>query len=193
MATIREWKRDFIKLPKWQKFSIVSAIILALIGLFFGGKYIINYNNIEIRNSNLINSPIVQGSSNMTFIYTSSTYPNDAFDPFFYPKTFGINMNNFIDGKKVNRYFMKIIIPDSQEVFLKEVLFNISYDIARCNEQDTDCYVYHKFRTNENLKEDDICWIYTTRLGHEEISSDILEFGKRFMNNPESCYELVQD
>lgn len=57
MATLKEWKRDFNKLPKWQKFSIISGLIIGIIGLIYSGNYVINnYQN------NIINPSLTQSS-----------------------------------------------------------------------------------------------------------------------------------
>lgn len=42
MATLKEWRRDFNRLPKWQKFSIISGFIIGVAGLIFGSYSIID-------------------------------------------------------------------------------------------------------------------------------------------------------
>lgn len=161
------------------------------INIYFpGGKYLIN-TGIIIQNSTLTDSLIIQKSSNISVTYNRPLKSEDLYDSS-YSHVIGVNLQNLDNGQRYNKFFMKIILPDDQEAFIEEVLFNQSYDIARCNDQFTDCYVYHKFRIVEGLKEDDICWILTTRFGHN-ISTDITQPGKRFYTNPESCMKLVND
>ena len=58
MASLKEWKRDFNKLPKWEKFSIVMGII----GLIYvGGSYIQNNYQNSVTNSSLTQSPLCVG------------------------------------------------------------------------------------------------------------------------------------
>lgn len=60
MATLKEWKRDFNKLPKWEKFSIVIGII----GLIYvGGSYVQNNYQNSVTNSSLNQSPLCVGQN----------------------------------------------------------------------------------------------------------------------------------
>ena len=176
----------------------IIGIVITLIGIFFGTE-IINFvvkinsdnDNIFIENSSLTNSPIFQRSTNISLTYNPPP-EDDVYTPF-YSYTLSKTNEKPINGKNYNLYFMKIILPDNQEAFIPEVLFNKTLPIANCNEESTDCYIHHKFRIKEELKEEDICWIFTTRFGHDYMSSDSMEPATKFHNNPEECIKLVQD
>ena len=189
MATIKEWVRDFRKKPKWDQFSIIFAVIIGIVGLFVGGNYLINIasnnNQLHIDNSTLIKSPIVQGSSNVSIVYSeddNSAPPN----PSIYSKLAGALLNFEIPelGGKVNIYNVKYILPDGQIVFLKEMKFNETYQIAQCNQEYTDCYIYHKFRAPE-LQVEEICWEAGWRDGGGAQSQS------KFRSNPSSCFSVI--
>lgn len=57
MATLKEWKRDFNKLPKWQKISLIIGVL----GLILAGNQT-NYQKIIV-NSSLNQSPICIGQN----------------------------------------------------------------------------------------------------------------------------------
>ncbi|WAM22600.1 MAG: hypothetical protein OI715_00475 (plasmid) [Candidatus Methanoperedens sp.] len=181
MATLKEWKRDFNRLPKWQKFSIVSGLIIGIIGLiltvvpmvtnhYAESKYekpTINFNN---QNMTVIGNNI-QGNYNTTIITnaeTESGIPNTNL----YPKIYSLYNNIF----KGDFFFVKVVLPDGQIAFVDKFLHNTRYDIAQCNDGLTDCYIYHKFKVN-NLPEDQVCWILP----------DKWEYGKKFLIYPEEC------
>lgn len=170
---------------------ILISLIAGIVGIYQFFKEPTNNNEITIQNSTLIKSPVIQKSSNISLTYNN---PSEFMDVSFYPYVISMHTQTpDADGKRYNYYFMKIILPDNQEAFMEEVLFNKSYAIANCNEENTDCYVYHKFRINESLTEDNVCWIFTTRFGHENMSGDTRVCGKRFKIDPKSCMKLVNE
>jgi hypothetical protein len=176
------------------KLIVIIIIVLGIVGTLYSfwpkEDIIDNINNgIIIQNSTLTNSPTFQKSSNISVTY-NPTPESDMYSPF-YSGEISMNRDDLIDGKKYHFYFMKFILPDDQEVLLEEVLFNTTYKIASCNEAFTDCYIYHKYRNKGELKDDDICWIFTTRFGHDEMSSDTIIAGERFSKHPEDCSKLV--
>jgi len=176
---------------RWLRWAI--GIILVVIGFFFWGNYIINSSDddITIQDSNLTNSPIIQKSSNVSVTYTTPS-DSDMVNLFFYKKTFSITRDNTYFGMKFNLYGMKVILPDGQEAFLEKNLFNKSYTIGICNEELTDCYIYHKFRIKDKLPEDRICAILYTRLGNEDIGTDIMSYAPKFQTDPDSCYKVIE-
>jgi hypothetical protein len=70
MATLKEWIRDFNKKSKWDKFCIIFTIITFIIGLIFGGQYLIN--NINISTNQSINVSV----SNSTKFMVNINSPN---------------------------------------------------------------------------------------------------------------------
>lgn len=193
---VKFWSQVYKQWNLTNKIMFWLAVIGIIVGILFGGKHIININSnndiMNVENSTFKNSPIFQRSSNISLTYNPAP-DDDLVSPFYSTKLFMEGDKLIFDGKKYNFYFMKIILPDDQEAFIPELLFNKSYDIANCNEQWTDCYVYHKFRIKGELKEDDICWIFTTRFGHDYLHTDALRGAKRFQNNPANCSKLIQD
>lgn len=148
-------------------------------------------DEIKIQNSTLTNSPLFQKSSNISVTYNSAP-ESDIYSPF-YSQELSYNEDGPRFGKNYNFYFMKFILPDEQEVLLEKVLFNTTYKIASCNAEMTDCYVYHEYRNKGELIGSDVCWIYTTRFGHDETGSDILMKGERYPKHPEECAKLVTE
>lgn len=76
MPTLKEWKRDFNKLPKWEKFSIVTGLIIGVIGLIYGGNYIQNHYQNSVTNSSLTQSPLCVGQNcnqNITYNIKAET------------------------------------------------------------------------------------------------------------------------
>jgi len=148
-------------------------------------------NEIIIQNSTLTDSPIFQKSSNISVTYNTPP-ESDMYSPF-YSQELSLNIDTPLNGKKYHFYFLKFVLPDDQEVLLEKVLFNTTYKIASCNVESTDCYIYHKSRNKRELKEEDTCWVYITRFGHDDIDSDVQKFGERFLKDPESCSKLVTE
>jgi len=171
---------------------ILVSLITSILTIYQFFKESINNSGINNQNATLINSPIIQKSSNISITYNQPPEEN-VLSPF-YSTGFIIDFDTpATNGKIYNNYFVKFILPDDKEVFMEEVLFNKSYEIARCNEQLTDCYVYHKFEIKTGLKEDNICWIFTTRFGHSNISTDSMKPANRFFIDPKSCSKLVNE
>lgn len=170
------------------KLIVIIIIVLGIVGTiysFWPKRDIIDNNAIMIQNSTLTNSPIFQKSSNISLTYNSPP-DSDLYSPFYSQSIFYKNTNS-LGGKNYNLYFLKFILPDDQEAFLDKVLFNTTYQVASCNDEKTDCYIYHKYRKGVEIKEEDICWIFTTRIGRDEIGSDKLIVGERFSKHPEEC------
>ncbi|MCK5629745.1 MAG: hypothetical protein KAI26_03960 [Nanoarchaeota archaeon] len=184
------------KLLTENKVIVIIIIVLGVVGTlnaFWPHEDIIDNSNngIIIENSTLTESPIFHKSSNISVTYNSPP-ESDMYSPF-YSKEISLNIDSLINGKKYHRYLMKFILPDDQEVLLEKVLFNTTYKIASCNEEFTDCYIYNKYRNKGELVEKDICWIYNTRMGHDEIETDSLVAGKRLSQDPKSCSKLVSE
>lgn len=76
MASISEWIRDFNRLKKWEKVSIIVGILGLLAGILFSGNHLLKINSdsnqINITNSSVINSPMIQDSSNISVMYNNN-------------------------------------------------------------------------------------------------------------------------
>lgn len=191
---VKFWSQRYKKWKPYNQLMFWLAIVSILIGLFFGGKYIIqissNNNQIIIENSSLSNSPIFQDSSNISVTYGTET-DSDVLNPLFYTHTFSVLRNLEHFGKRFDLYLMKIILPDGQEALLNKARFNETYTIAACNEEWTDCYVYHKYKTESKLTDEDVCAILYSRIGNEELGSDITSYTKKFQTEQKNCYEII--
>ncbi len=174
------------------KSIVVIIIILGVVGTLYSfwpsDNTIDNSNNVLLYNSTLTDSPIIQGSSNFSVTYNDPP-DGDVYTPF-YRYSMELKKDNLINGNAYDYYNLKFIMPDDQEAFIPEVLFNKSYVIGSCNEESTDCYVYHKFRINDDFKEEDTCWIFTTRFGHD-IGTDSQRPAKLFNSDSSKCIKLV--
>ncbi len=208
MATISEWIRDFKKLKKWEKVGIIVGI-LGLLGLPFAANYIVNINSvssqttninnsgknsINIQNSSVINSPMIQDSSNVSVVYN----PDDTFglDYDQYPRIHTLkthkDFTTFYLGGKANLYFVKVIVADRKEAFLEEILFNKEYAVSRCNMELTDCIINPKFRPNKDLTEDQICWTFISRFSDKNLTYDELIPSKKFQIDRDKCFKSVE-
>ncbi len=78
-------------------------------------------NEISINNATLTNSFIVQDSPGTSIEYI------DAYDKTY---IFELSVNNWEDGWALDIYSIKLILPDGQEAFIKEAVFQKKYKIA---------------------------------------------------------------
>lgn len=197
MATISEWIRDFKRLKKWDKVGIIVGLVGLFIGLIFSANYMLNINigrnQINIRDSSVINSPMIQESSNISVVYnTDDTFGLD-YDQ--YPRIHTLKFhkdftNNYVGGD-ANFYFVKVIVPDRKEAFLEEILFNKEYTISRCNMELTDCIINPKFRPNKDLTEDQICWTFISRFSDKNLTYDKLIPSMKFKTDRNRCFSYV--
>lgn len=195
MATLSEWIRDFKRLKKWDKVGIVIGIFGLFAGLIFSANYMLNINigrnQINIHDSSVTNSPIIQESSNISVVYnTDDTFGLD-YDQ--YPRIHSLKFHEDYRplDKKANFYFVKVIVPDRKEAFLQEILFNKEYTISRCNMDLTDCIINPIFRPNKDLTEDQICWTFISRFSDKNLTYDRFMSSKRFKTDPAKCFSYV--
>lgn len=131
MATLKEWKRDFKRLPKWQKVGLILSI-LGLLGV--GGSlviknFIINNTNSQtlIENSNLSHNQLCTGQNCVqiqnfgTSLEGISIYPN--------PKT--IKCNGWDSP-----YTLKVVNNDNKPWY--DVVIRIVYDSKLKDPEDLD-------------------------------------------------------
>jgi hypothetical protein len=174
------------------KFIFWSSTILALFGILIGiiwsGTHTINSYNVKNQiiigdNNSFIRSPIVQGSStNITYVLPEDNIPNYSNElsvqSYMYLAPFG----------KSDRLNVLITLPDTQTIFMKEMLFNMSYKIALCNDEFTDCYIYHAYRSYEhNLSQKCFHMTITPSKPPELVNNNVINEA-RFYQHPGECY-----
>lgn len=104
MATLKEWIRDFKKKPKWDKFEIIFAVVIGVIGLFLAGQFIINiFSNNVIDNPgfNMINSSyfgINYKSPNSSITIIDRSNQQESCDSNIYNIKHTINFENFFEN-----------------------------------------------------------------------------------------------
>lgn len=179
-------KKQWYKKPGW--ISIIIVIILFILGLIFsdGG------NNININNSTLIDSPIVQDSPNTSISYTTNIVSDSPSQWHNQEIRLESGANLILKREKTGcafqgvSYNSKIILPSKQEVFLDEIWSNESYVIAYMNNDFSDAYLVNKYRIPEDLNEESICYyMYIDKVGDRMRT----EKGPRALNNENSCFE----
>ncbi len=192
--SIRRLYRDSISFRWGARFFLLALILTVSIFIY---QETTKKNNFIFNNQNsTFYSPNLQGDfrhSNISISVQSTNYDPDDECKRNYPKSFGINAS-FVNfrGNKVNLYNLKFILPDYKEAFLKKAIYNESYTIGECNDQLSDCCVYHKYIVTGDLSNKDICWIHTTRLTGDVVSDSIVATDE-FYINPESCMKEISN
>ena len=170
---VKFWSQIYKKWNPTNKIMFWLTILSIGIGIFFGG----------IENSSLTNSPIIRSSANISIIYPS--IESDSGCPQNYESIFNIK-----NSLNYNMFFIKVIFPDNKVGFIDKFLINQSINLGQCLPDSSDCCIYNKYRVKRDLKDDEVCGIFTTRLGHDEMQHDILQPSNRFFLNSSSCLNL---
>lgn len=163
MASLKEWKRDFLKKSKWDRVRLILEIlgvIIALIGLFLGGKYLIK--NVIIGDNNTQTNVEgdyleVKGDNYGSIFFksiinvTSNNFPSDCsgyYQPGFEELIITGQEYSLNGHEPIGTRHDLWIFPTGQEAFLKEIQFNKSYVVGLCNHEGTDCCIYGAFKKN---------------------------------------------
>ncbi len=207
MATLKEWIRDFKKKPKWDKFEIIFAVVIGVIGLFFAGQFIINIfsnNTIDKPEFNMINSSYFginykSPNSSITIIDRSnlrescdSTIYNmeftGTFEHFFEDLTSEYGPNYKYPNLRYDLFNVKYVLPTKQELFIPEMKSNVSYIIAYFNKDFSDACIVHKYELPKNFDESEVCFIAEPILPSIRVN---LSLGPKFISDKESCFRKV--
>lgn len=173
------WSQIYKRWNPTNKIMFWLGIISLLSGLIVGGTHIINVNKVTLINSSTYQSPIIQSSSNISIIYSDANLESGC--PQNYNDIFQIKNSYSFDLFKI-----KVIFPDDKIGIVEKLSTNQSLNLGQCIYNSSDCCIYHKFRINEKMNDEDFCWIFTTRLGHEELSSDnLIPTIKQYTNKSE--------
>lgn len=207
MATLKEWIRDFKKKPKWDKFEIIFAVVIGVIGLFLAGQFIINiFSNNVIDNPkfNMINSSyfgINYKSPNGSITIVDRSNVQESCDSTIYNRKATVTLEHtfenltFPGGTTSNypnlRYDLfnvKYVLPTKQELFIPEMKSNVSYITAYLNEDLSDACLVHKYEEPKNFNESEVCFIVEPIFPSTRLNISV---GPKFISDKESCFRKV--
>ena len=194
---IHDRYKSLSKTNKGIFWTIITALITILVSVVFFILSLLfptgDINNINVNNSSLTNSPLIQSSSNFSLIYTlGDSYDNLPFG--YYTKPIQIKTDYYEiirmekQGCMVSNVFFDsvIVLPSRQKVFLNAIWYNESYTIAYFNNDETDAYIPHAYRVPENITDKDICYtFYIDKVGEPMR----LEEGEKVNINKSSCFK----
>ena len=162
------------KYPKWvlpTKIGIWLAIISLIIGL------------ISLFNDFNDNSKDKRFSSSIQL--TNEINSDESTSPYKYINTLTVTGRAFKKTNvRLNLLNVKMILPSTQETFLKKINYNLSYTIADCNFDYSSCSINEKYQI-KNAKR--ICFVIET---YEDFGEKIF-FGENFTDTNE-CYEIIE-
>lgn len=157
-----------MKLSQKQKFILA---IIGAVAAFFAGSFTLNFYQIINNNSTLTDSPIFQNVGSAAVNYTKVEPSNIPNDQFFVGTIHFLNDKPwFSDGVNATYNNVVFIMPDDTKAYIKKIPFGSDYEIGRCNEAKTHCFIYNSFKIP--IADGDVCWVITTRFGHD-FNTDI--------------------
>ncbi|MBS3114241.1 hypothetical protein J4448_04005 [Candidatus Woesearchaeota archaeon] len=211
MATLKEWVRDFKKLTKWDKFSLLYGILIGIIGLILTNTVYNIYfkSNIDQPTFNAPNSSnfgIFYKSPNSIFQVTpivETRIFNENCDSGIYKNKLTFTINKFFNkinsegcgnfelpDLKYDLYNVKVVLPTKQELFMEKILSNGSYIIAYLNEDYSDACIVNKYKIQSNFDENDVCFIFS--LGDNPCTDKFsLSRGPSFQEDRSRCYKKL--
>lgn len=207
MSSLKEWKRDFNKRGKWNKFDTIIAVTSLAVGLIFGfagTNFYINTQTNTVNNSTILGSACVGDCNNAYFPFTKV---ENKMIP--YTHQFQILESKFGQEKWIERYNVKFILPNNNFAFLPKMKENDKYILAFSNEDCSDITVSENYQIPQNFNEEDVCFIKRLSCGDDKISSEIEQLKEeskyeealqyiyyyptdKALNNPDSCELLKQ-
>ncbi|MBW2976857.1 hypothetical protein KY347_05415 [Candidatus Woesearchaeota archaeon] len=114
MATFKEWKRDFKRLKKWEKVSIMIGVLALVICLFIGGKFVIKNFIIGDNNTQIVvegnndGQICVDSSCELTNQYKIQADKNALYDISYKEYELGMKYKQEGDYEKAKEQFLKV-------------------------------------------------------------------------------------
>lgn len=164
------------------KSKAIQAAFLGLIGVFA----IIYFqqqttgNKVEIDESTLKNSPIVQNSPGTSIIYNE-----DKSIP--YTKIFKTRIE-FLRTLNKSLFNVKYVLPTGKEAFIPKITKGEEYTLFYTNDDISDIYVSEKYKFTDDLNSK-VCWV-ATLICTNNSCGNYLELGPRGEMGDIPCFEL---
>lgn len=159
----------------WTKWGVIVAVVGIAATIFFQQP--------SIKTSNSTNSPVIQGSSNVSVSYISYTGDNPAG---LLSRSISFSMDPLVRGSSYDFFSVEMVLPDKEILFLPQVLHGEQYKIFDTDANASQFSINQPYKITESFDPQKSCFIAT----FPKTSSLDLSF-TRGPGFSKTCYRLI--